>query len=99
MPSSKELDELVGSLRARLQEGASLSDIVAELHGSGLTIIESIRVVREACSTSLGQAKVIVTSHPVWAKVVRAAEPLHDDVEEIFRQREIETGKAPTTRR
>jgi len=96
---SKKMGEFVGSLRSRLREGASLSDIVAELHASGLTIIESIHVVREACSISLGQAKEIVTSHPVWAKVVRAAEPLHDDLEEIFRQRETETGKTPTTRR
>jgi len=79
-------NDLVDRIRCRLGQGVSPEDVVAELHQNGLTIIQSIRVLRDASSLTLGQAKDIVSSHPVWAEVVRAAEPLHDDLEEIFRR-------------
>lgn len=85
---SADLEASIETVRYRLGQGVSLEDVVAELHADGLTIIQSIRVVREASDLTLGQAKEVVSSHPVWAEVVRAAEPLHEDLEEVFRQNE-----------
>jgi ribosomal protein L7/L12 len=62
-----------------LKEGADDSEIVAYLHGHGATIIESIKVLRDLRGISLGTAKEIVSSHPVWHEAVSNAETLHAD--------------------
>ena len=51
----------------------------AELKRRGLSITETIKAVREVGQISLGQAKELVTSSPVWRQTAERAKPLHDD--------------------
>jgi ribosomal protein L7/L12 len=53
-------------------------EVVESGYHSGKTIVEVIKTVREQFNLSLGEAKVIVSRQPCWAKTVLAAQPLHD---------------------
>jgi ribosomal protein L7/L12 len=60
--------------------GASAESVVEFLRGEGLTIVESIKIVREVFRVSLGDAKAIVTNNESWRSEVRAADQLHDEL-------------------
>ena len=74
------LDEL----RAELLNGKSQSDLVAEMKYRGLTILDTIKAVRELYSISLGDAKQIVSSHPKWVETASAAVPFQDELIQSF---------------
>jgi hypothetical protein len=63
---------------AKFGEGAPSDDLIPYLHQRGLSIIESILVVRNLRDLGLGDAKVVVSVHPIWASVVAATVPLHE---------------------
>lgn len=58
-------------------------DFIAGKHAGGATIMETIKAVMVEYGTSLGQAKALVSSHPAWATVVNAAQPLHKDLDSL----------------
>ena len=58
----------------------------------GLTIIDSIKVLRNNYELSLGESKELVSGHPVWVKEVKANEPLHRDAIQVANQ---STNKKP----
>jgi hypothetical protein len=84
-------EELLGEARTRLEQGATREQLVGLLHQRGLSIVESMWVIHQACALPLAAAKDVVTAHPVWAELVRATAPFHD---ELQKQLESEgTGK------
>ena len=60
------------------------NDVVAMLHARGLSIVESVWVIRQATLFPMKEIKDLVTCHPVWADIVRATEPLHDALEKAL---------------
>jgi ribosomal protein L7/L12 len=73
------------TIRLRTQElasgGAPAPELIVYLHGAGLTIVESIRILRQTLGLGTGEAKRLVAEHPVWRDEVQASQPLHDAVE------------------
>lgn len=56
---------------------------IENMHQSGFTIMETIKAVMREYKLSLGEAKMLVSNHPSWSLVVKAAQPLHDDLDKL----------------
>ncbi|HZR44574.1 MAG TPA: hypothetical protein VFB12_30965 [Ktedonobacteraceae bacterium] len=76
--------QLFEKYQSRVREGEMIEDVIVALHAEGLTILDSIKMVRELYQLSLGEAKQVVSAHPVWKEVVQASEPLHELVEQAL---------------
>jgi ribosomal protein L7/L12 len=64
---------------------AEMADkLIVRLHDEQRSVIETIKVVRQTLGISLGEAKMLVSRHPVWHKVVEANAPLHETAEWIL---------------
>jgi hypothetical protein len=74
-------EKLINESRKRIKRGASLEDVIGQLHDEGLSIVESIWVLKNVSDHSLSELKNLVTTHPIWEKVVQDTEPLHDELE------------------
>lgn len=72
--------EAVVYVRSQVEMGVALEEIVIELHARGLTLVESIRAIRDGTAMDLGKAKDLVSAQEIWSGVVRAAEPLHAEL-------------------
>ncbi len=59
--------------------------LIASLRVEGVSITETMRLVRKQFGVNLGIAKELVSAHPSWSDVVRANRPLHDEVERILK--------------
>lgn len=71
------------------------AEILTTFKARGLTITEAIKASMQLFGLGLGDAKLLVASHPSWTPVVEAAGPIHDDLVEAFR--EVATpGPTPT---
>jgi len=92
-------EKLVKESRKRINEGATLEDIILMLHDENLSIPESIWVLHHASDLSLPQLKNLVTMHPVWERVVRETEPLHDELEKALSKPLIPRKNRAKTRR
>ena len=77
-------EKFVKESQKRINEGAALEDIVLMLHDEGLSIPESVWVLQRVSGRAVAQLKNLVTMHPVWEKVVRDTEPLHDELEKAL---------------
>jgi hypothetical protein len=66
-------------LQAKSQ-GLTLEDLLRLLRDRGLTITEAMKALMAVEKISLAEAKVIVSSSPVWQEIVEAAQPLHDEL-------------------
>lgn len=75
------LDEIRSQTQDLAESGAPMSELVVYLHGAGLSIVESIRVLCATLGLGTGEAKRLVAEHPVWRDEVEANEPLHDAAE------------------
>lgn len=89
----ENLAKLIHECQTRVSHGASCGELVFYLHEQGLTIVESMRVLKETYNLSLGEAKEIVTAHPIWANAVRNADSLHEELEKALRN-EAENSRA-----
>lgn len=74
------LEEVKAKCQREVRDGRSKKEIIELLHDSGLTITESMKIIMDLYKISLGEAKMIVVSHPAWKNVVHAASPLHKDL-------------------
>ncbi|NBD12870.1 hypothetical protein [Corallococcus silvisoli] len=74
-------DAVIASVREDVRQGLSVEKAVVALHDAGLTIVQSIKALIELYGMPLNDAKSAAASHPVWGRVVKAAEPLHDELE------------------
>ena len=75
-------EAVIDSLRPEVQRGLSREDAVVALHTAGLTIIQSIKGLSQLYGLSISDAKSVVGSHPLWAQMAKAAEPLHQELED-----------------
>jgi hypothetical protein len=69
---------------------ADMEEFIESQHTAGLTIMETIKAVMQTYNMSLGQAKLAVSAHKSWQSIVRAAEPLHSDLERIKNEKNDE---------
>ena len=67
-----------------LRAGRSRADLLREMRDRGLTIVEAIKTARELFGISLGDAKLLVCSHPDWQQTAAAGEPLHEEILKAF---------------
>jgi len=72
---------LENACKAKLQAGTTIDEVIAYLHDQGLSILDTIKVIRQVGRMSLGDAKQIVSNHTVWQHTVKANEALHDEAE------------------
>jgi ribosomal protein L7/L12 len=80
----KSFEQVREDYQKRVSQGEPRDDVIASLHADGLSIIESIKAVRTLYGVGLGDAKQIVTAHPVWAEVVRNTQPLHEKMIKVM---------------
>lgn len=85
--------------RARVREGTSVHELVSRLQKAGLTICDSILILRDSLEVELGQAKEIVTKHRAWRDVVAASSALHEELEAHIRSGERSKGGPDDDRR
>jgi ribosomal protein L7/L12 len=74
-------------------QGRTPDELLFLMHQGGLTIIQAIKTFREVYKVPLIEAKEKVAASPFWRDIVQASEPLHDQLEESFRQ-EPQNGSA-----
>ena len=74
----KDLTQQCGQMT---KQGASISDVISYLHQRGVTIIDSIKIVRELYGMPLRQAKSTVAGHSSWRDVAEAGDILHEELE------------------
>ena len=68
----------------------SIDHAIRVLHEQGFTITETMKVLISEYGMSLREAKQLVSTHPVWKAVTKAAEPLHDDLIKIWKEEETQ---------
>lgn len=77
---TNNFQNLIELCREKINDGATREAVVTYLHGQGLNIIDSMKVMRKLYNLSLGEAKAQVTAHPVWADIVQSADGLHEEL-------------------
>jgi hypothetical protein len=66
--------------QALVDDGLPVERAVVYLHEKGFTIAETIKIIMERYSLTLGESKSIVTRSDSWEKVVAASDSLHEDL-------------------
>lgn len=75
-----EYEKLLVDARRMTHEGYPLARLLAELRGKGATIIQAIKLVRDATGVSLGEAKRLVARDPSYCEEHDANVDLHEDI-------------------
>jgi len=88
-----DFEDIMKECQEKVGQGASGADIVLYLHRQGATIVESMKVLKEVYKLPLGEAKALVTAHPVWADEIKSADILHEELENALRQEDEPTSK------
>lgn len=81
-----DLENMIEECQKRVSHGASREDLILYLHHEGITIVDSMKVLKEIYKISLGEAKEIVTAHPAWTDEVRSADILHEQLEKALQE-------------
>jgi ribosomal protein L7/L12 len=76
-----DFENMLEECRRRISQGVKREDLILYLHNEGLTIIESMKILKKIYNLSLGEAKEQVTAHPAWASEVRSADVLHEELQ------------------
>jgi len=71
---------------AAASAGATPIEVVALLHTRGVSIVESMRIIKYVFKLPLREAKAVVATADVWKDVVDDSEPLHDAMDEDLRR-------------
>ena len=74
------MEEIINTLKEKVSKGFELEQAIVELHEKGLTIIQSMQVIVKVFGLSLSEAKLKVSSHPIWSDIVESSEPLHEEL-------------------
>lgn len=74
------MEKIIQKLREKKNQDSNLEQVLIDLHKQGFTIVESMKILVQAYSISLTEAKEIVSSQPVWNDVVTASVSLHNDL-------------------
>lgn len=78
-----------------LKLGKSKAELIGEMKDRGLSIIEAIKAVREVFGVGLGEAKQLVANHPAYVEIARAADPLHEELIQVFEDAVRQENEAP----
>ena len=81
---NENIEQIVQDYQPYIAHGMSREEVIQHLHADGLTIMQSIKVVRVLYKMSLGDAKMVVSEQPVWAMVAQAHQPFHEEVVKIM---------------
>jgi len=73
-------NEKIKLLQAEVKEGLDIDEAIRKLHQYKFSITETMRFLVSEYRVGLGEAKSLVSSHPVWSEVVEASKPLHDEL-------------------
>jgi len=69
-----KFDEALEVAQAMQEQGLAIEEILAQLRASGVTIIDSAKVIRRIENGDLGRAKEIIDSSQTWADRRKANE-------------------------
>lgn len=88
---NSDLESVMEECRKRVGHGASRGDLILYLRDEGITIVESMKVLKEIYKLSLGEAKELVTAHPAWTDEVRSADILHEELEKALQKQDLDS--------
>jgi ribosomal protein L7/L12 len=77
------VNRVISKYKILVEQEMSLSDVILHLNREGLSIMDSIKIVRILYKLPLGEAKQVVSSHQVWETTLRSNEPFHEGLENI----------------
>ena len=77
------------------QDGRSRDEILRVMRARGLTITQAIKASMQLFGIGLGDAKLLVSSHPSWNQTAEAAKPFQDDLIRAFREAGSATPGSP----
>jgi ribosomal protein L7/L12 len=77
---------ILDNLRAKIANGMSESDAIAEMRRFDLPILEAIKTVRELFQVSLGAAKQSVGNHPAYSQIASASDHLHEQFIQVIQK-------------
>ena len=77
-------DHATSKYKTLIEQDMSLSNVILYLNREGLSITESIKIVRTHYKLPLSEAKQIVSNHEVWGATVRDHEPFHEELANII---------------
>lgn len=78
-----KVDPTISKYKILVEQEMGQSDVILHLNREGLSIVESIKIVRILYKLPLGEAKRIVSSHQVWETTVRNHEHSHEELANI----------------
>jgi hypothetical protein len=70
--------DIVERIRIRVAEGASQVEVIEEMRREGLSIIPSIKLIRQFFGLSANDAKIAVHYSETWSDCRKANDALHD---------------------
>ncbi len=76
----KDLDQIISKYKEYRVSGGSRDTVVSRLHEEGVSILDSMKVVRAVYGINLAEAKKIVTEHPLWREVARPTQSLLEEI-------------------
>jgi ribosomal protein L7/L12 len=86
---ARQMDEhqrRVERVRRRLvAEPDAIEEELLQLRRSGCSIVDSIKVIRDATGIGLGNAKIVVHNSQTWQDRRAAHETFHDELERMAR--------------
>ena len=83
--SSNDLGPVIEDYKNRVIQGEQRDKVIEDLHKAGLSIIDTIKVVRVLYQMSLKDAHLIVAEHRAWQSTVKNAEPLPNEIEKALK--------------
>lgn len=86
------MSTIADSFAEALRAGRSREDLIRDMKQHGLTILEAIKTSRELFGISLGEAKLLVSSHPDWRQTAESGAPLHEEIIRAFKDADAENG-------
>ncbi|MDQ2907073.1 MAG: hypothetical protein M3Y81_26475 [Chloroflexota bacterium] len=69
---SSRFEQSVALSRKKVLQGAALADVISDLHGEGLSILEAVRVIQSVYDISRNEAEDSVLRHTAWAKEAKS---------------------------
>ena len=83
--NSKDLEPVIEDYKNRVLQGEQRDKVIEDLHTDGLSIVDTIKVVRILYQMNLKDAHSTVADHPAWQSTVKNAEPLHNTIEKALK--------------
>ena len=76
------MEALLQKCQQARDQGRPPDELLQLMHQRGLTITEAIKMFMKIYKVSLGEAKEKISASPFWRHIVKAAEPLHEQLAE-----------------